>query len=180
MQNVAIVGVGLIGGSFGLALRQAGFAGRIVGVSSPQTIRIAIERGAIDHGADLAAAVAAADLVFLSSPICTIVDQLGTIDETARPGCLITDAGSTKVIICRTAQEKIRRSLFVGGHPMAGKEQSGIAAAEAGLFRRRTWAVCPDDQGELSDSRVLEFLQWVRAIGARVEVFSPADHDRAV
>src|SRR5215472_10733603 len=134
MQNVAIVGVGLIGGSFGLALRRAGFEGRIVGVSSLKTIRTAIERGAIDEGVDLATAVAGADVVFLSSPISVILDQLGAIDEKAGPGTLITDAGSTKAVICRTAQEKVRRALFLGGHPMAGKERSGIAVAEADLF----------------------------------------------
>jgi prephenate dehydrogenase len=180
MQNVAIVGVGLIGGSFGLALRRAGFQGRIVGVSSPPTIRTAIERGAIDEGADLGTAVGGADLVFLSSPISVIVSQLGAVDENARPGTLITDAGSTKVVICRTAQEKVRQALFVGGHPMAGRERSGIAAAEADLFQGRTWAVCPNDEVLLGESRVREFLEWVRAVGARIEVLSPAEHDRAV
>jgi prephenate dehydrogenase len=180
MQNVAIVGVGLIGGSFGLALRRAGFAGRIVGVSSPGTIRTAIARGAIDEGMDLASAAAAADLVFLSSPISVIVDQLGTIDEKARPGTLITDAGSTKSIICRTAQEKIRQSLFLGGHPMAGKERSGIAAAEADLFQGRTWALCPNDETVLAHATVREFLDLVQSMGARIEVLSPEEHDRAV
>jgi len=180
MQNVAIVGVGLIGGSFGLALRRAGFDGRIVGVSSPQTIRTAIERGAVHDGADLASAVAGADLVFLSSPISVIVEQLGAVDENARPGTLITDAGSTKAAICQRAQEKVRRGVFLGGHPMAGKERSGIAAAEADLFQRRVWAVCPNDGILPEETRVSEFLEWVRAIGARIEVLSPAEHDRAV
>jgi prephenate dehydrogenase len=180
MQNVAIVGVGLIGGSFGLALRRAGFEGRIVGVSSPQTIRTAIERGAIDEGADLARAVGGADLVFLSSPISVIADQLGAVDQYARPGTLITDAGSTKGVICRTAEEKVRRGLFLGGHPMAGKERSGIPAAEADLFQGRTWAVCPNDEGLLRETCVTEFLDWVRAVGARIEVLSPAEHDSAV
>ncbi len=180
MQNVAILGVGLIGGSFGLALRRAGFAGRIVGVSSPRTIRTAVERGAVDEGAEMATAVAAADVVFLSSPISVIVDQLAAIDENARPGTLITDAGSTKSVICQAARDRIRQSLFLGGHPMAGKERSGIAEAEADLFQGRTWAVCPDDETVLEDTRVLEFLGWVRAIGARVEVLSPAEHDRTV
>jgi prephenate dehydrogenase len=180
MQNVAIVGVGLIGGSFGLALRRAGFGGRIVGVSSPKTIRTAIERGAVDEGADLARAVAGADLVFLSSPISVIVDQLGAVDENARPGTLITDAGSTKAAICQKAQEKVRRAAFLGGHPMAGKERSGIAAADADLFQGRVWAVCPNDENVLREARVGEFLEWVRAIGARIEALSPADHDQAV
>lgn len=180
MQNVAIIGVGLIGGSFGLALRRAGFSGRIVGVSSPQTIRTAIARGAVDAGAELGSAIREADLVFLSSPISVIVDQLRAVDENARPGTLITDAGSTKVVICRTAHERIRRALFLGGHPMAGKERSGIAAAEARLFQGRTWAVCPNDESVLREERIQEFLKWLGAIGARVEILSPADHDRGV
>ncbi len=180
MKTIAIVGVGLIGGSFGLALRQAGFTGRILGVSSEKTIRTAIERGAIDEGADFRTAASAVDLVLLAAPILTILEQIDAIDEFARPGTLITDAGSTKAVVCRRAQDKIRRALFLGGHPMAGKERSGIAEAEAGLFRDRPWALCPSAPELLGDDRVAEFLRWLDAIGARPVTIGAEDHDRTV
>jgi prephenate dehydrogenase len=180
METVAIVGVGLIGGSFGLALREAGFRGRILGVSSPKTIQTAIDRGAIDEGADFRTAAAIADLVLLAAPILTILEQVDAIDEFARGGTLVTDAGSTKAMICRQAQDRVHRALFLGGHPMAGKERSGISEAEAGLFRDRPWALCPNAPELLDEGRVVEFLHWLRAIGARPVTITPQDHDRTV
>src|SRR5437588_4653335 len=96
MNTVAIVGAGLIGASFGLALRQSGFGGAIVGVSSSGAIADAVAAGAIDRGAPLAEAVAQADLVFLSQTIGRILDTIRHLDAVAKPGALVTDAGSTK------------------------------------------------------------------------------------
>src|SRR5512146_1595459 len=103
MQAVAIVGAGLIGGSFGLALRKAGFGGRIVGVSSEAALRAACERGAIDEGLPLADAAAACDLIFLAQPIGRIIDTLGRLKGLVRPDALVTDAGSTKRAIVAAA-----------------------------------------------------------------------------
>src|SRR5690242_4324857 len=105
METVAIVGAGLIGGSFGLALRKAGFTGRILGVSSPQAIEAAVRRGAVDQGADLEAAVRAADLVFLSQAIGRILDTMRQIGPWLRPHALVTDAGSTKTEIVDAARQ---------------------------------------------------------------------------
>ena len=121
MRTVAIVGVGLIGGSFALALRKAGFGGTILGVSSPGAIREAMEHGVIDEPSPLGDAVCRADLVFLSQPILRILDTLGKIDAWLQPGTLVTDAGSTKVEIVRRAEAEITRAQFLGGHPMAGR-----------------------------------------------------------
>src|SRR5215471_17124947 len=112
MQTVAIVGVGLIGGSFGLALKKAGFTGSILGVSSPATIEAALARGAVDTGQSLADAAASADLIYLSQPIGRILDTLRHIDEFVNPGTLITDAGSTKSAIVSAARLHIRRGIF--------------------------------------------------------------------
>src|SRR4051812_48262339 len=109
MDTIAIVGVGLIGGSFGLALRAAGVRGRIVGVSSPATIATAVDRGAIDASAALPEAVADADVVLLATPILTILDQLAAADQYVKPGALITDAGSTKARIVERANEVVKR-----------------------------------------------------------------------
>ena len=178
MQTVAIAGVGLIGGSFGLALRAAGFTGRILGVSSPATIRTAVGRKAIDEGATLEEAAGCADVILLAQPIRVILDTLGRIDDLVRPGTLITDAGSTKGCIVHRANERIRRGVFLGGHPMAGKERSGIAEAESGLFTGRTWALCPFDPGMLERDPAAGFVRWIERIGARPAVLEAGEHDR--
>jgi prephenate dehydrogenase len=180
METVAIVGVGLIGGSFGLALRDVGFNGRIIGVSSERTTRAAIERGAIDEAATFESATGEADLVFLAAPILKIIEQLDRLDLLVKPGTLITDAGSTKSTIVRRAREAIRHSIFLGGHPMAGKEKSGIAEAGAGLFRDRPWAICPNTVADIERQPVAEFIDWLKRIGARPVVLSPEEHDTVV
>jgi prephenate dehydrogenase len=180
MQTVAIFGVGLIGGSFGLALKKAGFKGTIVGVSSEATIRLALDRGAIDEAAPMADAARGADLIYLAQPIGRILDTLRHLDSYVNPATLITDAGSTKSAIVAAARQHIRRCLFLGGHPMAGKEKRGVAEADAELFRDRTYVVTPDDPAELEMQPAKDFLEWVGRIGARPVVLSPEEHDRIV
>jgi prephenate dehydrogenase len=180
METVAIVGVGLIGGSFGLALRKAGFRGRLIGVSSPGAIKEALERGAIDEGLPLAEGVAQADLVYLAQPIRRILETLGKLDGHLRPGSLITDAGSTKARIVEQGRRTIRRGQFLGGHPMAGKETRGASQAEADLFVKRTYVLTPTERSELETPAAREFLGWVRAIGAVAVTLAPEEHDRVV
>ena len=180
MKTVAIVGTGLIGGSFGLALRQAGFAGEIVGVSSPAALREAIAAGAVDRGAPLAEAIPAADLIFLSQSVGRILDTLRRLDPLLRPGALVTDAGSTKAEIVDAALEHVTRAQFLGGHPMAGKETRGASSADAGLFRDRTWVLTPLDPADLETAPAREFLGWLDRIGARTLVLDAAEHDRVV
>ena len=127
MKKAAIVGTGLIGASFGLALRAAGFDGEIVGVSSERALAGALEVGAVDRAAPLAEAVGEADLVFLSQTIGRILDTIRHLDPLVKPGALVTDAGSTKSEIVDTALQCITRCQFLGGHPMAGKESRGAA-----------------------------------------------------
>lgn len=180
MDTVTIVGVGLIGGSFGLALRKAGFRGRLIGVSSPGAIRDALERGAIDEALPLAEGVAQADLVYLAQPIRRILETLATLDPYLRPGSLVTDAGSTKARIVEQGRQSIRRGQFLGGHPMAGKEKRGAAEADADLFAGRTYVLTPSAPDELETPAALEFLSWLRAIGALTVTLQPQDHDRVV
>ena len=115
-EVVSVVGVGLIGGSFALALRKAGFAGRIIGVSSPETVRAALELGVIDEALPLPKAAEQSDLMYLAQPIGRILETLDVIDQYVKPGTLITDAGSTKAAIVARAEQKIGRGRFVGGH----------------------------------------------------------------
>lgn len=180
MKNVAIVGTGLIGASFGLALKSAGFRGSIVGVSSERALADALAAGAIDRGASLAEAASDADLVFLSQTIGRILDTLRHLDSLVKPGALVTDAGSTKCEIVDLARQSIRRCQFLGGHPMAGKERRGAAVAEAGLFRNRTWALTPDEPAELETMAAREFSGWLEQIGARVVVLDADEHDKIV
>jgi prephenate dehydrogenase len=180
MQHIVIVGTGLIGSSFGLALRKAGFTGAITGVSSPPAIADAIAAGAIDRGASLEAAVPEAELVFLSQTIGRILDTIRRLDPLLRPGTLVTDAGSTKCAIVDLARQTLTRAQFLGGHPMAGKETRGAAAADPELFRGRTWILTPDEDEELRTSSALEFRMWLQRIGALVMVLDADEHDRVV
>ena len=180
MQHIVIVGTGLIGSSFGLALRKAGFTGAITGVSSPPAIADAIAAGAIDRGASLEAAVPEADLVFLSQTIGRILDTIRHLDPLVSPGTLVTDAGSTKCAIVDLARYSLTRAQFLGGHPMAGKETRGAAAADPDLFRGRTWILTPDDNEELRTSSALEFRVWLERIGAHVMTLDADEHDRVV
>ena len=180
MNSVAIVGTGLIGASFGLALKRAGFTGLVLGVSSEQALADAVAAGAIDRGLPLAEAAAQADLVFLSQSIGRILDTIRRLDPLLKPGALVTDAGSTKTEIVDLARQFIRRGQFLGGHPMAGKESRGAGAAEADLFQGRTWVVTPDEPAELETPVARDLLGWLRRIGARLVVLNCDEHDRVV
>ena len=174
-QTVSVVGVGLIGGSFALALRKAGFTGEIIGVSSPRTIAAALERKVIDRSLPLAEAAGQSDAIFLAQPIAQILETLDVIDQHVRPGTLITDAGSTKRQIVKRAAQQIRRGRFVGGHPMAGKEARGVEAADAELFRGRPWVLTGSSN---ADEQVLS--NWIRKFGARLVTLDAMEHDRLV
>jgi prephenate dehydrogenase len=172
MKSVGIIGVGLIGGSFGLALRKAGFQGPILGVSSARSVDQAIERGSIDGGATLEEAAGVSDLLFLSQPISGILETLRKLDPLVKEDALVTDAGSTKQAIADEAKRSLRRCAFLGGHPMAGKELRGVAAADADLFRGRPWILTSDIDHP--------FRKWLAAFGAREIILDPARHDRLV
>lgn len=179
MQTVAIVGAGLIGGSFALALRRAGFGGSIVGVSSSRAIDAALAHGVIDRGATLAEACAAADLIYLSGSISGILAVIPQLDALVQNGALVTDAGSTKSRICE-AGALLKNAQFLGGHPMAGKESRGVASAEASLFQGRPYLLTPTAPEGLETPAAREFVWWLNAIGAEPRVMSPQLHDRVV
>lgn len=180
MKTVAIVGTGLIGASFGLALRKAGFTGEILGVSSERAIAEAAAAGAIDRGARLAEAAAAADLIFLAQTIGRIVDTLRHLEPLVRPDALVTDAGSTKCEIVDAAMQHIARCQFLGGHPLAGKERRGAKEASADLFDGQPWVLTPVETGDLDTPAAREFRDWLARIGARVAVLDCEAHDGLV
>ena len=179
MQTVAIFGVGLIGGSFALALRKAGYTGRIAGVSSKATTERAIARGAIDEALPASAAAASADLIFLAQPIGVILETISAIAPYVQKHALVTDAGSTKSAIM-AASRQISESLFVGGHPMAGREARGVDAASAELFQHRLWALTPARPDDMDRTQCREFIYWIERIGAIPLILDAAEHDRTV
>lgn len=181
IQTVTIVGVGLIGGSFGLALKKHGFAGNIIGVSSQRTIEKALAAGVIDDSAPLREAAEQSDLVFLSTPVPQIIEDLPRVAAVAKDGAIITDAGSAKAAIADTAQQVFNRgAVFIGGHPMAGKEGRGVEIADADLFVNSTWALTPTKKEHLELPAAVELQQMIEAVGAHPTVMGPAEHDRVV
>lgn len=180
-HRVAVLGTGLIGGSFALAVREHFPQTQIVGWDRDRAaLDRAVARGAIQQGAaDLAAAIRNADLVYIALPVSTIIKALPAIAAAAAPGALVTDSGSTKTRIGQAAQECFRGdALFLGGHPMAGKESSGVEHADAGLFRGAPYALIAVE--DTADERVKKFALLVTAIGARSVWCDAETHDWSV
>jgi prephenate dehydrogenase len=175
-NRVTVVGCGLIGASFAMALRRSRLAGTIAGWgSSDATLKKAVESGVIDE-VDQALArgeASSSDLVYLATPVCEIVNFLAERGPGMRPGTVVTDAGSTKAEICRTAQEHLSaEAIFIGGHPVAGSQHTGLAHARAELFEGQPYVLVGDG---------LELLRrTVEAFGARVRVMTAEEHDRAL
>jgi prephenate dehydrogenase len=180
METVAIFGVGLIGGSFALAIRKAGFSGRILGVSSAATTSRALELGVIDEAVSGKQAASHADLIYLSQPIGQILETFTWIEDYVRADALITDAGSTKGSIVAEAGNHIRRCQFLGGHPMAGKETRGVESADAGLFQGRPYLLTPVKRDDLTTPVASGFIEWIQHIGANPIILDPGEHDRLV
>lgn len=180
MDTIAIFGVGLIGGSFALALKKQGYKGRIVGVSSDATLEKALAAGAIDQALPAEAAARTADLIYLAQPISTILNTIPCLNDWVRKDTLVTDAGSTKGTIVARASETLHRCLFIGGHPLAGKERRGVEHADPELFRGRTYVLTPSRQQDLEAPSAINFLKMLDSIGARRFVTTPQRHDEVV
>jgi len=182
IQQLTIVGVGLLGGSVAKAARSGGLARRIVGVGrDPERLRPAVDDGTLDVAVtDLDAGVREADVVLLAAPVLAIEALLERVWRAAPVGALVTDVGSTKRNIVRAAEQlAVTRSLaFVGSHPLAGSEQAGYRVARADLFRGATVVVTPTDKTELAALKKTTEL-W-EALGARVTSLDPETHDRTV
>ena len=178
--TVAIVGVGLIGGSVGLAIKARGLAKTVIGIGrGAVSLAEAKKLRAVDETTtDLAAGVATADLVVVTTSVSTIGGLLDAIDVAARPGTLLTDAGSTKRSIVAGWERRRRKRAcrFVGAHPIAGSHKRGPAAADAALFEGRMTVVTPAKGTPQEDAaQVAEF--WA-ALGSTVYCMPPRDHDR--
>lgn len=176
--RLAVVGVGLIGGSFALALRKAGLVDHVVGIGrDPANLQRAVERGVIDAVATLDEAARSADVVLLATPVSSFPGLFSDLAPVLKPGCLITDVGSTKRDVIGAAQRTLGEhfSRFVPAHPIAGAEASGVAAARADLFQRRQVVLTPTPE---IDPEALERVRdlWT-ACGARTSTLDAGDHD---
>lgn len=180
-QNVAIIGVGLIGGSVGLALRRRNLAEKVVGVGRRQTsLRTARRVGAVTNTTiDLAKGVADAELVVVCSPVGQIAEHVRLAAQHCPPGTLITDAGSTKRTIIADLDGQLPRDCrFLGGHPLAGSEKIGAAHAQAELFEGRLAILTPTKNTRAEDFDLLEAF-W-SCLGSVVIQMSAGEHDRAM
>ncbi|HLW61202.1 MAG TPA: prephenate dehydrogenase [bacterium] len=182
-RRVAIVGVGLIGGSLGMALRARGLAREVVGVPrSLATIGQACRRGAIDRGTiDPAEGVDGADLVVLAVPPDQIVPMARRVAPHLPAGALLTDVASVKAAIVSGIEAGVGTRgevAFVGGHPMAGNEGRGVDAAEPGLFAGTAYLLTPTSRTPRAG--VERLAQLARALGAVPMEMSPEEHDRTV
>lgn len=175
-NRIGIVGVGLIGGSVARAARAFAPAVSIIGVDVDNVAADAATAGVIDAVADLEA-LAGCDLIVLAAPVS---GNLAWMDRLAAAGvtALVTDVGGTKRQMNAKATELGGRLSFIGGHPMAGSDRSGFAAADEGLFRGRKWFVVPGPTAEPRQTAALE--AWIRGLGADPAVVDAETHDRVM
>ena len=178
-MRLAIIGVGLIGGSFALALKQAKAVSRVVGVGrDPANLRLALERGAIDSiASDAAAAARDSDLILVATPVAQFPKILGAIAPDLDAETVVTDAGSTKRDVVAAARKALGKKIsqFVPAHPIAGAEKSGVAAASADLFRGKRVVLTP--LAENPAGTISKIEQAWSACGARITRMDADEHD---
>jgi prephenate dehydrogenase len=181
--HVAIVGLGLIGGSIALGVRERWPSVLLVGVDKPAVLAHALGDGAIDRGVATVREIGAADLVILAAPVRQNIALLGELTDTlldtagSSPGLpIVTDVGGTKRDIVAAAKSRPDRTSFVGGHPIGGAERGGFGFARPDLFRGRPWIFTPEsDVDTVSMNRLSQF---VGGLGARPHIMAADEHDR--
>jgi prephenate dehydrogenase len=182
IRQITIIGTGLIGGSLALALRKKKFAGRIVGCDREGTLERARMRGAIDNGtANPGDAVRGSQVVVLATPVLAIVDLIERLGPSLAPKALLTDVGSTKSAVVERAVKVFGKNAgrrLLAGHPMAGKEMSGVDYADPDLFQKAVWFITPLPEQNLNEGLFAEFAGWIDRIGSRIAMLPAEEHDR--
>jgi len=179
VERVTIIGVGLIGGSLALDLKERGLAGEIVGVGrTRENLEVALARGVIDRiEADPSRGVEGADLVVLATPVGAIVPAVKQVIPGLKEAAVLTDVGSVKAPVVTDAEKIIPPTVsFVGGHPLTGSEQGGAGAARTGLFAGERVVITPT--GKTDPEAVRRVRELWEEVGARVFSLKPAEHDR--
>ncbi|HXU15103.1 MAG TPA: prephenate dehydrogenase [Terriglobales bacterium] len=181
IRQITIIGTGLVGGSFGLAVKANGFRGKIVGCDRKDVLTKARRKHAIDVGiADPVEAVRGSDVVLLAVPVGGIIGLIATLAPHLAPDTLLTDVGSTKSEVLGAAEKAFGKAAsrrFLAGHPMAGKENSGIEYADRDLFRGAVWFLAPAPDQNLRAKGISDFLGLIKKIGARIALLGAAEHD---
>ncbi|WP_018703421.1 prephenate dehydrogenase [Anaeromusa acidaminophila] len=179
MRRIAILGLGLIGGSLGMALRHSGADVFIHGFDKAEPARrLALERGAVDRCfATAGEAVEQADIVILATPVLQMASLMTEIAEKLPAGCVVSDVGSTKSAVSETLESLLpERCSYIGGHPMAGGERSGMEAAQKNLFQGQWYLLLP---GKRASEEQVELLRdLLLPLGAKVAVMHPQEHDQ--
>ena len=182
LRQITIIGTGLIGGSLGLALRKSKFKGKIVGCDRPDVLRRAKRLRAIDHSIpDPIAACQGSDVVVLATPVGAVIELIEKLAPRLNSTAIVTDVSSTKFEIASRARQVFGEEAllrFLPGHPMAGKENSGIRYADPDLFRGAVWFLTPLVGKGLPSGAAREYVSWLKRIGAKVLFLDPAAHDR--
>lgn len=180
-RRVAVLGLGLIGGSFGMAVRRLPEPPAVIGWSRrKETAPRAVERGACDEAApDARGACRGADLVFIGTPVGAVVELVRTVAPALKAGAIVTDAGSTKAVITSALSGVLPEGVhFIGGHPMAGSERTGIEAADADLLRGAYYLLTPAPDTDAEAYKRLHGL--LTRLGTNVVAIDPQAHDAAV
>jgi prephenate dehydrogenase len=180
-RRVAIIGLGLIGGSIGLALRKAKAAEQVAGYDLGKGVSDRARKvEAIDQTySSLTDAIRGAELIILATPVGAMRSLLQSIATSVTPGVVVTDVASTKAQVINWAEEFLPSSVsFVGGHPMIGKELSGVEAADAAIFRNRIYCLTPT--ARTSPAAINKVSAFIEILGARVRFLEPAEHDGQV
>jgi prephenate dehydrogenase len=182
IRQISIIGTGLIGGSLALALKKHRFAGRIIGCDRAPVIERARSKAAIDDGhTNPADAVRGSQVIVLATPVSGIIDLIERLGPVLPPRTLLTDVGSTKAEVLERAKTVFQKNTgvrFLAGHPMAGKEQSGVEFADPDLFQDAAWFVTPVPGQKVYDGLSGEYLEWVEKIGARIASMDAGQHDQ--
>lgn len=181
IRQITIIGTGLIGGSFGLALKKYGFRGRIIGCDREPVLERARAKGAIDAGnTNPADASRNSDVILLAAPVGGIVDLIARLGPATPAKTLLTDVGSTKLAVVEQAKSVFGKNAakrFLAGHPMAGKEQCGMEHADPDLFQGAAWFFTPLPGQGMNDGVHAEFIDLVTSTGARIALLQPDAHD---
>ena len=175
-EKVAIIGLGLIGGSIALAVRQHWPSSLVIGLDRTEVLEKAMVLHAIDVAADDPVVIAEADLVILAAPVEQNIERMGELDRYVTTPAVVTDVGSTKRTTVEAARMLPSRFTFVGGHPLGGAPRSGIEHARPDLFVDRPWLFTPE--GDDAAAVVERLSRFVRKLGAKPDIVDPAEHDR--
>ena len=180
LNTLGIVGVGLIGASLGMAVRQRGLAREVVGVDiDAQAIAVAVERGAIDRGGSDVEMLRGAELVIMAVPPDSVAREALRVAAVVNPGAILTDVASTKGVIVRTLEERLPANVrYIGGHPMAGSEGRGAQMADASLLAGRPFLLTPTERTDPAAVTIMTAL--VEQLDMQPVLLSPDDHDELV